>query len=211
MEDLSERAIRSNCPHCDPTSQAFKFPLKVTENFYVVCDAHSIVEGHILIIPKAHLSCIAIYPPNLFEEFTQLNDEVFYFLRGKYGSVSSFEHGIFGQTVYHSHIHYMPFNGKPTDIVPEGKHQITKIRDLNKLKNFFNRDGGYLYFSIDDNLWVVDVHLAAPRFFRDRFAVALGRPERANWKKMSVDRKLTKIGMEDNIRTQKQWTEYFKK
>jgi hypothetical protein len=40
---------------------------------------------------------------------------------------------------------------------------------------------------IEDNKWVVDVNLAAPRFFRDRFAVALGKPEKGNWKQMHVE------------------------
>ena len=55
MEDLSEKAIKKNCPHCDLSSQAFRYPLEQTKDFYLVVDSHPIVEGHILIISKKHI------------------------------------------------------------------------------------------------------------------------------------------------------------
>ena len=118
MEDLSENAIRINCPHCNLASQAFRYPLEQTDEFYLVVDSHPIVEGHILIIPKSHVSCIGEYPQQLFEDFIKLNSKVSEFLLREYRTVSTFEHGIFGQTVFHSHIHYLPFKGESTDIVP---------------------------------------------------------------------------------------------
>lgn len=208
MEDLSEQAIRANCPHCDRNSQAFTYLLEETKNFYIVCDAHPLEEGHILIIPKNHVSCIAEYSEELYKEFLELYKKCFDFVKKTYGSVSTFEHGKFGQTVFHSHVHFMPFTGTPTDIIPEGQEKLTKIHDLQALKTYFKHDGGYLFFSIEDNMWIVDVSLAAPRFFRDRFAIALQRPERGNWKTMRGNEELMQQGKKDDIATQSAWNMY---
>jgi diadenosine tetraphosphate (Ap4A) HIT family hydrolase len=207
MEDLSEKAIKANCPHCALASQAYSYILEKTDNFYIICDAHPLVEGHILIIPRQHISCVGAYPEILFKEFLKLNNKVSQFLMENYKSVSSFEHGIFGQTVFHSHIHYLPFNGKPTDIVPENK--ISIIPNLSELKNLLKKDGGYLFFSLEDNLISVDVDITTPRFFRDRYARALGKPERGNWKEMHGNQKLMKEAKTDNDNIQVKWRSFF--
>jgi diadenosine tetraphosphate (Ap4A) HIT family hydrolase len=207
MEDLSEQAIKANCPHCKITSQAFTYILEQTENFYIVCDAHPLAEGHILIIPKRHISCVGNCPEYLFEEFLRLNEKVSDFLEKEYGSVSSFEHGILGQTVFHSHIHYLPFTGKAIDIVPENK--LKGIKTLFELKDLLKIDGGYLFFSLGDILFVVDKDISAPRFFRDRFAIALNRPERGNWKKMHANLDLMKKVKKENKNTQEKWKRHW--
>ncbi|MDO8573625.1 MAG: HIT domain-containing protein [Candidatus Daviesbacteria bacterium] len=185
-DELSEKYIREHCPHCNLNSEAYKYLLEKTDNFSIVCDPHPITAGHILIIPKHHLSCIGEYPEDIYTEFLILYQKVSDFLSKKYGSISSFEHGKFGQTVFHSHVHFIPFKGASIEIVPEREAKLTRIGDLFELKGLFEKNGGYLFFSIENNKWVVDTNLTAPRFFRDRFAVALNRPERGNWKEMHV-------------------------
>jgi diadenosine tetraphosphate (Ap4A) HIT family hydrolase len=206
MQDLSEKAIRDHCPHCDLTSHTYEYLLERSDNFSIVCDANPLTEGHILIIPKAHISCVGAYPENLYQEFLKLNEKVLQFIKKEYGAVSSFEHGIFGQTVFHSHIHYLPFSGKAIDIVPEDKFSL--ITNLSELKILLAKDGGYLFFSIADQLMSVDVDIAAPRFFRDRYAKALGRPERGNWKEMQVNPEMVKLVKKENLNAQNKWKEF---
>ncbi len=180
---LSEEYIREHCPHCDFTSDTFADLLCETESFRLVCDHHPLCVGHLLIIPKAHLSCIGAYTPALMEEFRDVMDQAARFLRQSYGPVSSFEHGVAGQTVFHSHVHLLPYGGSPESIVPESAvlHSLRRLEDLQRI---FQSDKQYLYFSIEKDAWTVDTSIAAPRFFRDRFAFALGVPERGNWKTM---------------------------
>lgn len=192
MIDFSEKSIRENCPHCDPNSFAFKHPLEKTANFSVVCDVHPLVEGHILIIPKNHLSCVGEYSNMLFEEFTGIYQNLSQFFKTTYGSVSTFEHGKFGQNVFHSHIHLLPYNGKVENIIPEGKGRLRPLKNLKGLKKIYQKEEGYLFFSIENMLWTVDPVLSQPRFFRDRFAKALGNPERGNWKEMYFDKQTMK-------------------
>src|SRR3989344_5325121 len=113
--------------------------------------------------------------------------------RKNYGQVASFEHGIFGQTAYHSHVHSLPFPGGVTEIIPEGQNKLIPIQKESELKQCLEKDGGYLFLRIGLESWVVDPALQAPRFFRDRFAVALGRPERADWKKMHFNSEIMTI------------------
>lgn len=171
----------------------------------MVCDANPITEGHILIIPKDHLSCIGEYSEKTYKEFINLYDRLSNFLIKTYGSVSSFEHGNFGQTVFHSHVHLLPFKERPTDIVTEGEKNLFKIYNLSELKNIYKKDGGYLFFSIGDQLWIVNKALAIPRFFRDRFAKVLGRFDRGNWKEIRGNKKLMEESKIMNEETQKKW------
>ena len=210
MEDLSEKAIIENCPHCDPQSQAFKFLLKETNNFRVVCDAHPLCEGHILIIPKLHLSSIAQYDDVTYQEFKPLYDQVASFVKETYGPVASFEHGKFGQTVFHSHVHFLPFKGNLDDILPEGEIRTSEIVNLEELKSAYQRDDGYLFVSIRDRKWTVDTALAAPRFFRDRFANAIGKPERAAWKEVHINEEIMAEVSIENENAQRKWKSYFR-
>ena len=207
-EDWSEENIKKNCPHCDRTSPTFEYFLEETRHFDIVCDPNPIIEGHILVIPKNHISCIGEYSHEMFQEFLSLNEKVLDFLQKCYGGRSSFEHGKFGQTVFHSHIHYMPFRGNATLIVPEGENKLVEIH-LSELKSLHQKNGGYLYFSIGDEAWAVDPSLAAPRFFRDRFAQAVGRPERGNWKEMRADPNLMSTVPQYNLVAQSRWKNYF--
>lgn len=208
MNDLSEKEIKKNCPHCHLESQAFSYILEKTKYFYIVCDSHPLIEGHILIIPKRHVSCIAEYLNDEFTEFTYLNNKVSTFIYKEYKFVSSFEHGIFGQTVFHSHVHYLPFNGKPTDIIPEGMKKLTELATIKTLKTLFRKNDGYLFFSISNKKWSVSVDISAPRFFRDRFAMALGKPERGNWKTMHVNNTLMDEAVKENQSVIKKWKSF---
>ena len=206
---LSEENIRAHCPHCDPASDAFRDLLKETDQFRIVCDVHPIIEGHSLIIPKKHVSCVGEYDDALFQEFSDHYDAVSAFVRKHYGSVSTFEHGKIGQSVFHSHVHILPFKGEPTAIVPEGLEHCTPLSKIEDLRSLYLRQGQYLFFSIENRKWTVDTALAAPRFFRDRFAAALGRPERGDWKEMHVNTELMAAGKTENTRMKSLWISHY--
>jgi len=205
QQDLSEENIRNNCPHCDITSRAFEFILKETKGFVIVHDANPLEEGHLLIIPKKHLSCIGEYPISLLDEFKRIYYLLGNHLKNIYGSIASFEHGITGQTVFHSHVHLLPFSGKPSSIVPEGEGYLRAISGIGDLPGIFEKEKKYLFFSIGDDNWTVDTSLGAPRFFRDRFAKALGVPERANWKITQTNPAIRATMLEDVERFKKKW------
>jgi diadenosine tetraphosphate (Ap4A) HIT family hydrolase len=208
MTDLSEKAIRANCPHCNHHSFALNHVLKMTENFLVVCDGHPLTEGHILIIPKAHLSCIGEYPPNMLGEFVGLYLQTKRFIESVYGSVSTFEHGIVGQTVFHSHIQMFPYAGPPEAIIPEGDRCFEPIPDISALRGIYERDGRYLFFSIGRGLWIADPSIGVPGLFRERFGKALGNEVRSDWKRMHDNEALMEEGRADIGRLVRAWQAY---
>lgn len=209
MTDFSDEAIKKRCPHCDLKSFAYRVFLEKTREFSIICDVHPLVEGHILIIPKKHISCIGEFNADLLKEFRKLNTKVSKFLSVEYGSVASFEHGKIGQTVYHSHVHYLPFSGEPIQIIPEGKKYLTELKDIDHLAGLFRKEGQYLFFKIGAKMWSVDVKLGVPRFFRDRFAEALGNPDRGNWKAMHGDKMLMSVANKEIEKLKQRWERYF--
>ena len=116
-----------------------------------------------------------------FEKYKKLYAKVLDFLNNTYGKAGVFEHGITGQTVFHAHTHFMPFNKPVNEVVPE-KESIKEISILDDIKNEFNKNNKYLFVEINNKKWLVDIKIGFPRFFRDRFAKALGVEERGNWK-----------------------------
>jgi diadenosine tetraphosphate (Ap4A) HIT family hydrolase len=192
MTSFLKKKNKLNCPHCNKNSFAYKNLLKETENFRIVCDVHPLVEGHLLIIPKKHHSCVGEYPNKTYEEFISLYKIYSDFIKKEYGSIATFEHGKIGQTVFHSHVHLLPYSGTAETIIPEGKKFFMSVKNLNSLKNFFEKDGKYLFFSLGKNMYLVDLKLGVLGFFRDRFAKALGNPTRGSWKTMKKNKLIMK-------------------
>ncbi|MDR3624315.1 MAG: HIT family protein [Chlamydiales bacterium] len=202
LENYSEQSIKDNCPHCDRTCWAFDYILKESSYFTILCDANPLIEAHLLIIPKRHVSCIAEYTPEEFVEFKKLYSLISEWICKEYGSIATFEHGKIGQTVFHSHVHLMPFLGQAEEIVPEGMKKLNSLQSLDNLFNVFQEEGQYLFFSLGSKMWTVDTSIGRPRFFRDRFAKALRRVERGNWKEMRKNPQLLATRDIENKRCQ---------
>lgn len=202
MEDFSEENLKANCLHCDPNCWVFDYLLSESKFFYVLCDPNPIIEGHLLIIPKRHVSCVGAYTQEEYEECKQLYDKVSGWILEEYGSIATFEHGKIGQTVFHSHIHLMPFTGAVEQIIPEGNQKLQTLESISTLSDIYQAEGQYLFVSIGEKMWVVDSSLGVPRFFRDRFARVLNKLERGNWKELRKNSILLQECHEDNVRCQ---------
>lgn len=200
----------TDCPHCDSASFALEKQLLITDSFYIVCDVHPLIEGHILIIPKQHISCAGAFSEKLFAEFLMLYQQVSSFAKATYGAVSSFEHGMLGQTVFHAHVHILPYHGDATTVVPEGANHLRPLC-IDQLRETYKKEEKYLFFSIQNDSWVVDKSLGKPRFFRDRFASALGAPERGDWKSMHVNTSLMEKASTEIASVQSGWIEWSKR
>lgn len=203
------KTIISDCPHCNPTDPALEHLLLETDNFRVVADIHPLMEGHILIIPKEHLSCVGEFSPEIFVEFESLYKKFSLFLQTTYGKVSTFEHGKIGQTVFHAHVHLLPYEGVLEDIVSK-KNLLIPVTSIQDTQKYFQKYGQYLFVSIGLHSWMVDVALGQPRFFRDRFAAALGAPERGDWKSMHQNIELMKKALAEIASLMAKWKSYDK-
>jgi len=201
MEDAEK------CAHCEG-GIGLEYPLYEDDNFWIVCDAHPLIEGHILIIPKEHVSCMGALNDEFFNHYKKLYQKVLLFIKNEYGDAGIFEHGIAGQTVFHAHTHFLPFNNAIRKIVPE-ENSITKISTLNKIQEEFNAKGKYLFVALNNDMWLINVDIAYPGFFRDRFANLLNAKERGNWKKARDNAKLMKTFSKDISELKNKWDEFF--
>ena len=61
MKDLSEENFRLNCPFCADDFENLHVIIERTPLFFVVLNNYPISEGHILILPRDHTSCIGAY------------------------------------------------------------------------------------------------------------------------------------------------------
>jgi diadenosine tetraphosphate (Ap4A) HIT family hydrolase len=99
-------ASGATCVFCDRA--ALEIVLAETEHFFVLADNAPLVEGHMLIVPRQHYACFGAVPSSLDEELLALKALVARFCAETYRPASFFEHGVFGQSVPHAHLHAVP-------------------------------------------------------------------------------------------------------
>lgn len=205
-QDFSEEKIKKNCPFCDLNSWALEYKLNESRNFWIICSSFPICEGHILIIPKNHFACVGEFSDELMGEFMAIYQGVKDFVKNNYGRVATFEHGKIGQTIFHSHVHVFPYKGNLESIIPEGDSHIVVLDDVINLKKVYSKEGQYLFLSIGDQKWLVDAKLGKPGFFLARFAKAMGREDRANWKAMPNSDKIMQEALREIKSLQQCWS-----
>ncbi|MFH1591136.1 MAG: HIT family protein [archaeon] len=196
-----------DCAHCAGGMGLTK-PLYSDDDFLIVCDVHPLTEGHILIIPKEHIACMGALDDQQFEQYTKVYEKICRFIKEEYGSFGAFEHGITGQTVFHAHTHVLPFAHNIDEVIPEKEKRI-EIQDLKTVREEYWTEGKYLFLELDDKRWSVDPEIGFPRFFRDRFAQALGVPERGDWKNASDDDALMRAFSHDTSALKQRWNQVF--
>ena len=103
----TNRAAPADCPFCQREAVEAQLVAE-SDHFVVVADLQPLVEGHLLLIPKQHLSCYGELPEMRWAEMTQLKDRARDFLKRAYAAPTFFEHGVAGQTVPHAHLHAVP-------------------------------------------------------------------------------------------------------
>jgi diadenosine tetraphosphate (Ap4A) HIT family hydrolase len=118
-----------------------------TPSLYVMPDKFPLLPGHILIISKEHRRCHAEH--DLDAELDAAAARVRCFLRDAYGSSAlAWENGVFGQTVYHAHLHLIPFRSE--EVAPEvlAESGVARIAGWEPVRRQFARHGGYRYFDL---------------------------------------------------------------
>ncbi|MEO7002332.1 MAG: HIT family protein [Ktedonobacterales bacterium] len=138
----------AGCPFCE--RRGVEIILTQTPHFYVLADHAPLVAGHTLIIPHAHYACYGDVPAVLEAEFLALKRRMRRFLTAAYGVPSFFEHGVFRQTVYHAHLHALPF-GPVGDFdvaalaATQGGAPVHRLADV---RAWYTKRGHYTYLEI---------------------------------------------------------------
>jgi diadenosine tetraphosphate (Ap4A) HIT family hydrolase len=135
------------CPFC--TLRARPHIMREYADFYVMADVAPLVEGHTLIIARPHLRCLGVMPRELDEQFLAIKGQVGRFLRRTYGVEPVFwEHGIFGQSVPHLHLHCIPLP-LPRTVPQVGLPVAGAPTDLHAVRTWFAGRGHYWYAEQD--------------------------------------------------------------
>ncbi len=195
-----------SCAHCLGGS-GLAHPLYDDDLFWVVCDGSPLTEGHILIIPKEHIATMSNLSEINFRNYFVLYKKIKSFISIHYGAVAIFEHGVIGQTVFHAHTHFLPFDHSTEEIMPD-KSALRKIANLDEMKSEFEAKRKYLFFENKNQMWLVDTKLGFPRFFRDIFARLLNVEERADWQKARENEILRQQFKKDIFALKNKWMKH---
>ncbi len=106
-----------NCVFCDPKLNRGEVIFE-TENFFVNIGVGLAAPGHVMLIPKVHYDCCADIRKNLRIEFECLTKMIFEKIKKEFAAPFLVEYGVFGQSVFHAHLHFIPKARKATELYP---------------------------------------------------------------------------------------------
>lgn len=128
-----------------------------TENFFVNIGLGLAAPGHVMLIPKKHFACCADISEDLRPEFENLKSLIFEKIKDAFGAPFLAEYGVFGQSVSHAHLHFIPKTRKATEVYPayEIKNIFREMGIPNDIPSrpalwktaaaMKNKNGGYVF------------------------------------------------------------------
>ncbi len=131
------------CPFC--RRDALDGLLAETEHFFVLADHAPLVAGHLLLVPRAHYACYGALPAALEAELLALKRRAADFLIASYRAPLFFEHGVFRQTVYHAHLHAIPFGPVDFGVAALSGDHGRPVRSLADVRGWYTERGQYFY------------------------------------------------------------------
>lgn len=119
--------------------------LAETEHFILLADHAPLVEGHLLIVPRRHLACYGALPAALEADFLAAKRRASAFLRARYRAPIFFEHGVFRQTVFHAHLHAIPFGAVRFGVRALAAEHGRPVGALADVRDWYAQRGHYFY------------------------------------------------------------------
>jgi diadenosine tetraphosphate (Ap4A) HIT family hydrolase len=149
-----------NCIFCKEISLGVDGVVYETKNFYIKIGKAIICDGHCMIITKDHYACMGAIGEELVDEYVNLKDRLIDFVTKQFYKPFIVEHGVFMQSVYHAHIHFIPRKSEyfeEVDLLRDMIYyssekeniELENINDFYQIKKFFETDKEYLYFEQD--------------------------------------------------------------
>jgi diadenosine tetraphosphate (Ap4A) HIT family hydrolase len=165
-----------------------------TENFAVIPALGSIVEGWLLIIPKERYISFGYFQlPQLFDELSQLINDVSNIVQKLYGAHIIFENGAFcsntlvGCGVDYAHFHIVPTKHNLIETI-ENEFGIyydwKQIDSLSESVKYIEDKKPYLYYNTQQRESLITTNDNIPsQLFRKALAFNMGLPDEYDWKK----------------------------
>lgn len=171
------------------------FSIYRTVNFVVVPDVAPLVEGHLLIIPKAHYLCYGTVLQEHWQEIIELKSTITRLLKKTYMNCMFIEHGAAqdlqaGNSIDHAHLHCLPVNvditaNTGTDRKWESIHSLSALCTLsgkNKAYLFYENTSGKKFIHVLEK----SENSLPSQYLRKVFADSLGL-EWWDWRDMIIN------------------------
>lgn len=160
-------------------------------NFVAQMGLGPLAEGYVLILTRAHLSCISALRAGLLDEFLDVLRLIQKAQREAYGHSLFFEHGRSGSCVpeghgedlcYHAHLHVIPASVDLASLV-SADFQLERLKGWDEVTRSYQRDElPYILMQDGASISVVRTADGIPRrYLRTKLATALGEPVLADW------------------------------
>lgn len=188
--------MRNNCPFCMEMKNYNLNPLKKnrivleTEHFVVFPTVGCLVVNYVLIVPKKHYTCFGHLSDIEHIELNALINELQFKNRVIFENTTiMFEHGSTeenpnaGNSVYHAHLHVLPFAKSLKDDVVKDGLVPTEIGSIHELYNTIKKMPSYLYYHDTDGKDYEIPHAGVEsQYFRRLVSKNLDLPDKWNWR-----------------------------
>ncbi len=142
----------ADCIFCSP-EKIRQDILHETANFFVKVGFGLYSAGHVMVIPKKHLDCYACLPNCLEQEYDSLRYLVNSKISGAFSRPFQIEMGVWGQSIRHAHVHFVPSESKEYkidnlvhELVLSGPEKIdVEQADRSRVKEIYRQEGGYVW------------------------------------------------------------------
>lgn len=167
-----------------------------SDNFFVKVGVGILAPGHVMIIPKEHISCFAELTHQLGKEFISIKEQVFNLVKYNFSEPIIYEHGIYSQSIKHAHLHFIP-NKNELYKLENLKDNIFKdlksvqISDIFQIRDIFEKEGSYCYLEEKGQKWIFHTKGFPDRkyTFRKEFVRLTGLHGLVDWKNMPENEK----------------------
>ena len=172
-----------------------------TDNFFVKVGVGILAPGHVMIIPKEHISCYAELSNQLGKEFISIKEQVFNNVKYNFSEPIIYEHGIYSQSIKHAHLHFVPNKNKFYKLVNLRDNifkdlESVQISDFFKIRDIFEKEGSYCYLEEKGQKWIFHTKGLPDRkyTFRKEFVKLTGIHGLVDWENMPENEKLRNNG-----------------
>jgi len=167
-----------------------------SDNFFVKVGVGLLAPGHVMIIPKEHISCFAELPYQLGKEFISLKENIASRIKSNFSDPIIYEHGVYSQSINHAHLHFIPSKNEfyklenLRDNIFKGLKSV-QISDIFKIRDIFEKEGSYCYLEEKCQKWIFHTKGLPDRkyTFRKEFVRLTGLHGLVDWKNMPENEK----------------------
>lgn len=167
-----------------------------SKGFFVKVGIGILAPGHVMIVPKMHISCFAELPQKLIKEFLLLKKDIYEKIKSNFSKPIIYEHGVYAQSIKHAHLHFVPCKGEYYDLKNIRKNIFISlssgyVEDIFEIRKIFKKEGSYFYLEEDSRKWIFHTKGLPERkyTFRKEFVRLTGLHGLADWRSMPEEGK----------------------